>query len=177
MKTKLFALLLLLFVRGFAHADERLESAVRAFLAKAPHAYPGDELLLTQVDLNGDGNTEILLCYSETDYFKHVGHTWTVLELKDGKWVEPKTLNRNGEIENSSEVVFDENSASFVRLEKYHHYGILSRPAKQWWFTYLENDTLKTLRFEKAADIGMTEDDLRKLADSNKITVDQRPLK
>src|SRR5262249_30596799 len=148
-------------------ADVGKESAIAAFLSRTSHASPNDELLVAKVDFNQDGNAEFLLCYSVTDYFKHVGHTWTVLEFKDGNWTEPKTLNKDGVIENSSEVVFDEGSVSFVHLDKYNHSGILSHPNQQSRFTYLQDDTLKTMRFGKASDIGLSEEQLKRLVESN----------
>ncbi|EDY17553.1 hypothetical protein CfE428DRAFT_4851 [Chthoniobacter flavus Ellin428] len=158
-------------------ADLRRESAVAAFLSERPQVpSPHDKLLVVRVDFNQHGDAAFLLCYSVTDYFKHVGHTWTVLEFKNGAWVEPKTLDENGVTKNTSAISFDEDNADLVRLDKYGRYGILSYSYKQWWFTYLENDVLRTIRFAKASDIGMSEMELKRLADSRKISVERRGL-
>jgi hypothetical protein len=172
-KTNLILLLFFLSIANYSRGDGRIESAIAAFQADRV-AYENDKLLFFQVDFRGDGNPAVFVAYSVTDYFKHVGHIWTVLELKDGAWVDLKALSKDGKLKNY-EVTFDETAAGFVMLNKYKHRGILTYNHEQWWFTYLKDGILKTVHFENAADAGLSEDELKKMVLENKIAVQRRP--
>ena len=157
-----------------AHGGDRLESAVRAYwaLGFVPGRY--DKLLIAQVDLRGNGSPDVLFSLSYTTFQKHAGNLWTVLEQKKDGWVQPKTVDVSGRALNVSQMIFSRETASCIFLPKYGKRGLLALLGRGGWFSYLEGDTIRTIPFESAADLGMSEPALKKLAGNHKIVVEER---
>ena len=175
MKLNLIALLLLTTVISGWGVDIP-QGAVIYFAQKYGHKHP-DAVQIVQVNFNEDSSREYLMTFAKGDWEGPEGG-WTVVELKNGSWVEPKTLDTDGQIKDFGAVDFDPELACFAYLPSYKHNGILahSRKSKTWWFTYLAGDVLNTVYFWTPSQVGLTDESLQKLMESKKMTVVQQQV-
>jgi len=178
MKTKLL-ILVAFAISCHAWADSTLDNAVSFYTQNFGHEHP-DELMYTSVDFNADGVPKVLVASSYGYYDKMQGYTWTVLELRNGTWVQPKTQEMTGNVFKGAVISFDPWFTGFVFLKKYNRNGILTYfpKGKFWAFTYLDKpaDILKTIHFDKASEVNMTEDALTALRDSGKLDLKRKQV-
>ena len=144
------------------------------YASKYGHEHP-DTVQMVQVDFNGDGSSQFLMTFAKGDWAGPESG-WTVVELKNGQWGEPKTLGFHGEIANFSAMAFDPDKASFVYLPSYKRNGLITRWRKNWTFTYLEKDVLTTVYFWTPSQVGLADDAFKQLMDSKKVTVIQKQV-
>lgn len=159
---------------SFCWGDDIPQEAVNYYANKYGHEHP-DTLQVVQIDFKGGGSRQLLMTFAKRDWSGPEA-VWAVIEFKNGQWVEPKTLDIDGDIKDFSALQFDPADASFVYLPSYKHYGLLAHWRKNWTFTYLENDVLNTVYFWTAPEVGLTEQSLKNLMDANKITLQQRTI-
>ena len=172
---KLYLIMLVLFLAvSYCFGDNTQLGAVNYYANKYGHEHP-DTVQIVQVDFNGDGSSQFIMTFAKRDWAGPESG-WTVVELKNGQWGEPRTLGFHGEIVDFSAMAFDPDKASFVYLPSYKRNGLITRWRKNWTFTYLENDTLTTVYFWTPSQVGLADDAFKQLMDSKKVTVIQKQV-
>ena len=156
-----------------AWCDDVPQAVVDYFAAKNGHAHP-DALQIVPVDFKGAGSHQFLMTFAK-DNWEGPEAVWAVVELRNGQWTEPKTLDYDGEIKDFSAVNFNPERTSFFYLPSYKHKGLVEYSPKErvWTFTYLNGDVINAVLFWTASQVGLTEDALKKLMAAHKVNVEQ----
>lgn len=160
-------------------ATTTIDDFVDNYIKTNGYETPND-IMYAQVDFGKENPKALIVAPFYNNYDKILGYSWNVLELKNNKLMELKTLELSGNIFPHGVVDFDFWFTGNIYLEKYHKKGLLSyyRRGSFWAFTYLDSsdNTLKTINFGKASDVNMTEGQLVKLRDSGTLDIKHKLL-
>jgi hypothetical protein len=176
MKRKILLYLsLLLPVIGSAEEQEAMTLHLNTFGCEEV----GEKQLMVKIDLDGDGELELLFAFSKTSMRPESGFiTWEVFQKKDGKWTDGPINTIEDVDRNFKTLNFWPDSAGFVTLPKLNKKGILTKfgKSKVWFFTYMEDGVLKSMDIEDPAKINSTDEKLTALCESNKIIVKENDI-
>lgn len=156
--------------------NEISNNALEYYIKNYGHENP-DVLMIAQADLFNNGSTQVLFSFEKGDYYGNNGRIWNIFNYKDNTLINLKMLDCGGKTNDFGSADFYPDKACFVYLPTYKSRGILAMNRGLSFTYFINSNTITTELFKNPSELGFTEEEIRKLFDSNKIKIIKKSVR